>query len=122
MNKNFARLAVLGSVLGLGACADIYEPKPRVTPIKDAWLISNTASISSTLVTTAKSGTFTCAAPPPDAAFNQGEAADVNFALLSLGGGGQQKFRRRIRIFQRNRIGGAHARRPVITRTVFPGV
>ena len=87
MNNPLTRLALCAAMLTAAGCTDIYEPTPKITKIESAWMISDTASLSSTLVRTPKSDIVTCSEPQPDAAFNQGESADVNVSLISVGGG-----------------------------------
>ncbi|MEQ9528962.1 MAG: hypothetical protein RIF42_11220 [Parvibaculaceae bacterium] len=74
------------AAVSVAACADVYEPTAKIIPITDGWVISDTASLSHTLVRNRNSNTIVCAEPPPDAAFDQGEAADINISLISVGG------------------------------------
>lgn len=87
MNKFLARGIALGSLVAVSACAGVYEPTPKIEKIEDAWLISNTAALSNTIVRTPQSTITTCTAPPPDAAFDQSEEADINISLVSVGSG-----------------------------------
>jgi hypothetical protein len=73
----------------LSACADVYEPTPKVIPIHKAWIISDTASLSHTLVRHPASDITTCSEPPPDSSFDQSQTGNINFSLISIGGGGQ---------------------------------
>ena len=73
----------------IASCADIYEPKPRTSDLREKTVLSSTASLSHMVVRGPKTDLITCTQPSPDAAFDQGEAADVALTLISLGGDDQ---------------------------------
>ncbi|MGB0629176.1 MAG: hypothetical protein ACPGRZ_00645 [Alphaproteobacteria bacterium] len=87
MKTNITRLITVAAVFALAGCTDFYEPTPKVTKVQDTWIISGTAALSDTFVHGAYSRTYSCTEPPPDSAFNQGDSADLNFSILSVGGG-----------------------------------
>lgn len=87
MKTNVTRVLAVASVIALPACTEFYEPTPKVTKVQDSWIISGTAALSDTFVHTANSRSYLCTEPPPDSAFNQGDSADLNFSILSIGGG-----------------------------------
>jgi len=74
-------------LLALTGCSSFYEPGIQTTEVKPGTIISNTASLSHVFVRDETSPTITCTQPQPDAAFDQGEAADISVSLVSLGGG-----------------------------------
>lgn len=81
-------ILLLASTVLVAGCSDIYEPTPKVTQVDSGWVISNTASLANTVVTHDKSDIYTCQQTAPDATFDQGEAADTSFSLVSIGTGG----------------------------------
>ena len=89
MTRYGAHLLAILSAASLVACTDAYEPTPKTIAIADGWIISGTASLSHTLIRNRNAPAVVCAEPPPDAAFDQGSAADLNISLISLGGRGQ---------------------------------
>lgn len=88
MKTNVTRVFAVASILALTACTEIYEPTPKVTTVHDTWIISGTAALSDTFVRSPDSKTYWCTEPPPDSAFNQGDSADFNISIISVGGGG----------------------------------
>ena len=89
MNRGTALLAAVAAAASLGACSSVYEPTPKVVAIHKAWIISDTAGLSHTIVRYKESDIRTCAEPAPDAAFNQADTGNLSFSLISVGGGGQ---------------------------------
>lgn len=78
----------------LASCAEVYEPKPVTSVLKEKTAFSNTASLSHMVIRDSKTDLITCTQPQPDAAFDQGESADVSVSLISLGGdeqGGEEE-------------------------------
>ena len=65
----------------------LRAPTPKVIPIHNAWIISDTASLTHTLVRHPQSDFTTCSEPPPNASSNQSETGNVNFSIISVGGG-----------------------------------
>jgi len=86
VKRRITQLAVPLSVLLLAGCTEFFEPTPIVTDLEQEKVISNTASLSHTFVRGEKSSYIACTQPPPDAAFSQGQAADVSISLINLGG------------------------------------
>ena len=86
MNYSVFRLLAASALLAATGCSDVWEPVPRTTVLEADTIISNTASLSHTFVRAPKSSLFTCSQPNPDAAFDQGETADIDISLISLGG------------------------------------
>lgn len=74
------------AALLLGACADVYEPVPKINSVTPDTIVSSTASLSYIFVRDAASQYVTCTTPQPDAAFDQGETADVTISLISIAG------------------------------------
>ncbi len=85
MLRKHGVVLTIAAALSLSACADVYEPTPKVIPIHNAWIISDTASLSHTLVRRPESDIKTCSEPPPDASFDQSETGNVNFSIISIG-------------------------------------
>ena len=73
-------------LLVLAGCTSFYEPGIQTNDVKPGTIISNTASLSHVFVRDETTPTITCTRPQPDAAFDQGEAADISVSLVSLGG------------------------------------
>lgn len=74
------------AALLLGACADVYEPVPNTNSVTPDTIVSSTASLSYIFVRDAASQYVTCTTLQPDAAFDQGETADVTISLISIAG------------------------------------
>ena len=94
MKRSVFRFLAASALLTTAGCSDVWEPTPKTTPLVGDTAISNTASLSHTFVRAPKSALFTCSQPYPDAAFDQGEAADIDISLISLGGdegGGEEE-------------------------------
>ena len=71
----------------VASCANLYEPVPLISDLKEQSVVSSTSSLSYMVVRRSNSNLIICTQPQPDSAFDQGEAAD--FSLLSLGGSDQ---------------------------------
>ena len=71
------------------SCANLYEPKPVTSDLREKTVLSSTASLSHMVVRAAKTDLITCTQPQPDAAFDQSEAADFSLSLITLGGDDQ---------------------------------
>jgi len=82
-------LLVAALPVTLASCADVYEPKPVTSDLRDKTVLSSTASLSHMVVRGAKTDLITCTQPQPDAAFDQGETADFSLTLINLGGDDQ---------------------------------
>jgi hypothetical protein len=86
MNRPAILFAAIAATAALGGCTSAFEPTAKVQKVGGAWVISDTASLSHTLIREEDSKFVTCAEPPPDAAFDQGDSADVSIALVKFGG------------------------------------
>ena len=84
--RRIYRLTVPMAALLLAGCIEFFEPTPIVTDLDQEKVISNTASLSHTFVRGAKSIYIACTLRPPNAAFSQGQAADVSISFINLGG------------------------------------
>lgn len=76
---------VLGVFFVLSGCAQLYEPKPVVTPVTENTMVTRTSSITHTYVLDRNSKYFTCTEPLPDAAFSQGESGSTSISILNFG-------------------------------------
>ena len=84
----------LAALVFLSGCTSAYEPTPKTTALDAEKLISNTASVSGTLIVHPKDRKFICTQPPPDAAFSQGESSNLSvniFASQSEGGSEEEE-------------------------------
>ncbi len=86
MNRSGFLIAALAAGAALTGCTSAFEPTAKVQKVGSAWVISDTASLSHTIVREGNKDFATCAEPPPDAAFDQGDSADVSIAIVKLGG------------------------------------
>jgi hypothetical protein len=73
----------LAALVFLSACTSAYEPTPKTTALDAEKLISNTASVSGTLIVHPKDRKFICTQPPPDAAFSQGESGNLSVNIFA---------------------------------------
>lgn len=87
MKRSGILLSALAAVAAVSGCTTAaYEPNAKVQKVGPAWIISDTASLSHTLVREGDTPFVTCAEPPPDAAFDQGDSADINVSLIKFSG------------------------------------
>lgn len=87
MNRSGILLSAFAAAAVVSGCTtSAYEPTAKIQKVGSAWMISDTASLSHTLLREDGAQFMTCAEPPPDAAFDQGDSADVNISLIKLGG------------------------------------
>jgi hypothetical protein len=73
----------LAALVFLSACSSTYEPTPKMTALDAEKMISNTASVSGTLIVHPKERKFICTQPPPDAAFSQGESGSLSVSIFA---------------------------------------
>ena len=88
-SKIRAAVLVIFMPFTVASCAALYEPKPVTSRLEEKTVLSNTASLSHMVVRGAKTDLITCTQPQPDAAFDQGEAADFALSLITFGGDDQ---------------------------------
>ena len=86
MKRSGILFAAAAACAALAGCTSTFEPTAKVQKVGSAWIISDTASLSHTLIRDEDSKFQTCTEPPPDAAFDQGDSANVSVALIKLGG------------------------------------
>ena len=81
------RLAAIGlATLSATACADLYEPVPKVTKVDNNWVLSNTASLANSFITDSQSDMHICLQSAPDATFDQSDGGNFDLSLIATGG------------------------------------
>lgn len=90
MIRGLSAIGILAVCFGTTGCSQNYEPKARQMELKPDNVISYPPSISHTFVYNRKTDWITCTMPSPDATFTQQEEGDLNFSLITLGGGGDK--------------------------------
>lgn len=74
--------AVAGATFLLSACADLYEPSPKMSSLNSDHAISNSASMRSTFVFNSNGKPRFCSEPQPDAGFSQHQKGDFSLSLV----------------------------------------
>ena len=73
---------VLGIVLVLRACGSNYQPVPEHFKIEAESSIAVTAGIAQTFIRSKTSNYLLCTQSMPDAAYDQGDDADISYSLI----------------------------------------
>ena len=85
MKRLHVGVSALSGLLAASGCSQLYEPEAQVSDITPQTVVSSTAGLTHVVVREEASPVLTCAMPPPDAAFDQGDAADFSISLISTG-------------------------------------
>lgn len=85
MKRVFLCSFLVLSMLGVGGCASVYEPKPSSTSLVSEQIISSTPSLRHLLISKENSKLIYCSEPSPDATFSQEESMNFSFVSNTTG-------------------------------------